>query len=94
MRTLLRWLVVTLGIAALVRWLRHRGQAPAQTGAKALDDPAAELRRKLAAARAVEQEAPAHGPAPEPEASLDERRAEVHAQGQAALADMASSDEG
>ncbi|HXG75855.1 MAG TPA: hypothetical protein VNJ53_04740, partial [Gaiellaceae bacterium] len=59
MRKLLTWLVVSLGIAALVRRLRRRSAgAPAVGTAEAPppaaqedDDPADELRRKLAESR-------------------------------------------
>ena len=95
MRTLFRWIVVTLGIAALVRWLRHRGEPRSTAGAPetpgTLEDPAEELRRKLAESRAMEGEAE---PAPAPESSVDERRADVHAQGRAALSEMTPPDEG
>lgn len=94
MRTLLRWLVVTLGIATLVRWFRRRGETPAQLEAPAaLEDPAAELRRRLAESRTLEAEAKAE-PAPAPGSSVDERRADVHEQGRAALAEMTPPDEG
>lgn len=91
MRTLFRWIVVTLGIAALVRWLRHRGEerAPVEA-ADALEDPAEELRRKLAESRGTQ---PDEQPAAVPEPSIDERRADVHAQGRAALDEMSPSDE-
>ena len=89
MRTLLRWLVVTLGIAALVRWLRHRRETPAAAPVETFEDPAAELRRKLAQSRALAQDEVG-----EPEPSVEERRSEVHAQGRAALSEMTSSDEG
>lgn len=89
MRTLLRWLVVTLGIAALVRWLRHRGSTSLPAPVETMQDPAEELRRKLAESRALEPE-----PEPGPDASVEGRRAEVHAQGRAALSEMTSSDEG
>ena len=88
-RTLVRWLVVTLGIAALVRWLRRRSEAPAPAPAEPLEDPAEELRRKLAESRAVQGEAAS----PEPSTSVEDRRSEVHAQGRAALSEMAPSDE-
>lgn len=87
-RTLLRWLVVTLGIAALVRWLRRRSESPAPAPAEPLEDPADELRRKLAESRAVQETAP-----PQPSTSVEERRSEVHAQGRAALSEMTPSDE-
>lgn len=91
MRTLVRWIVVTVGIAAFVRWLRRRGKAPAELETpQALEDPAEELRRKLAESRGVELDEEA---APGPESSVDERRADVHEQGRAALAEMTPSDE-
>lgn len=93
-RTLFRWVVVTIGLAALVRWLRRRGDEPsaleAQIGEEAREDPAEELRRKLAESRAPDAE-PAAPPAAE--ASVDARRSDVHAQGRAALAEMTSSAE-
>jgi hypothetical protein len=104
MRKLLTWLLVTLGIAALVKRLRRSGEevepvpgfspAPAPASAEPADrpeesDPAGELRAKLEETRA--QETPS--PAPEP-GSIDERRAEVHEQGRAALDEMQPSDEG
>lgn len=88
MRTLVRWIVVTLGIAALVRWLRHRGETQARPQAQALEDPAEELRRKLEESRATGQEAK-----PAPESSVEDRRSDVHAQGRAALAEMTPPDE-
>jgi hypothetical protein len=92
-RTLLRWLVVTLGVAALVRWLRRRREAPAPPPAATLEDPAGELRRKLAESRATGDEPAPSEPAPA--SSVEERRADVHAQGRAALAEMTgSNDEG
>jgi hypothetical protein len=94
-RTLFRWLVVTLGIAAFVRWFRRRDETPAQLEAPAapaeLEDPAEELRRKLAESRTMGAETTTE---PTPESSVDQRRADVHAQGRAALADMTPSDEG
>jgi hypothetical protein len=89
-RTLLRWLVITLGIAALVRWLRHRRQTPAAAELGTLEDPAEELRQKLAESRVLQQEEAT----PEPGATVEERRSEIHAQGKAALSEMTSSDEG
>ena len=55
------------------------------------DDPADELRRKLAESREDEdgRRATSH-----PTASVAERRTEVHEQGRAALDEMKSSDEG
>lgn len=90
MRTLLRWLVVTLGVAALVRWLRHRRETPAAAQVETSEDPAEELRRKLAESRVLQQETATSEPGP----SVEERRSEIHAQGKAALSEMTSSDEG
>ena len=92
-RRLLKWIIVTVGITALVRWFRRRGTeaeviAPAEP---AVDDPAEELRRKLAESRDTEEP---EEPAETPEASVEERRADVHEQGRAALDEMKPSDEG
>jgi len=77
MRRLLKWVVVTIGIAALVRWLRRRGRAEeAPPPAEEAGDPADELRRKLAETRTEEAET-----APAPEATVEERRTEVHEEG-------------
>lgn len=89
-RTLLRWIVVMLGIAALVRWLRRRSQAPASAKDEALENPADELRRKLAESRAVQDETTPS----EPASSVEARRSEVHEQGRAALSEMTPPDEG
>jgi hypothetical protein len=83
MRRRLTWLLVTLGIAALVRRLRRKTEAQVDTDETA--DPADELRRKLADSRSEEEETPA----PEPPAdTVEERRADVHQQGRAALDEM------
>lgn len=88
MRKLLTWLVVTLGIAAVVRRLRRRQEVlrPASVPA---EDPAAELRRKLAESRAE-----AASPEPAPESPVSERRAAVHDEGRAALEEMRARDQG
>jgi len=92
MRRLLTWLVVTVGIGALVRRLR-RPRKPALVEPTrppaAGDDPADELRRKLAESRT--EEAPEA--APPAEETIEDRRADVHEQGRAALDDMRDSDE-
>jgi hypothetical protein len=90
-RRLLRWALVTLGIAALVRWLRPRGGEPVPAPSEPTTDPAAELRRKLAESRADGEVAST----PEASAeSVEERRADVHAKGRSALSEMAPPDEG
>ena len=95
MRRLLKWALITLGIAALVKKLRSRrapGTGPSDatvstqtsvtvTTTTTTDDPADELRRKLADTREPD-EAPG---------SVDDRRAEVHDQGRSAIDEMRSS---
>jgi hypothetical protein len=83
-RRLLTWLVVTLGIAALVRKLRRRAEASSAPATPIAHDHADELRRKLAESRVDEPE-PAGAV---PEGSVDERRADVHAEGRAKLDEM------
>jgi hypothetical protein len=93
-RRLLTWAVVSLGVAALARRLRQRRSAQDAVAEQeqgvavepdADDDPADELRRKLAESRAEEE--PAEPPVSEP-ATVEERRAEVHEQGRSALDEM------
>ena len=102
MRKLLTWLLVTLGIAALVRKLRRREQQPEAVpgmspppepvSAEPADqpeeaDPADELRQKLSETRVEDTpSAPEAG-------SVEERRAEVHEQGRAALDEMRPTNE-
>ncbi len=110
MRRLLTWVIVTVGIAALVRKLRRRGQEDTWTvdTPAAADDPADELRQRLASTREADsgQEGasapvledaapPADPPTPEPtsEPSIDERRTEVHDEGRAAIDEMRKSAE-
>ena len=86
MRRLLKWVVVTVGIAAVVRRLRKRSQAEETSGPGAdKDDPADELRQKLAESRS--DETPVAEPAVA-EASVEERRADVHEQGRSTLDEM------
>jgi hypothetical protein len=88
-RKLLKWIVVTVGITALVRWFRRRRAEP-EIAAPATGDPADELRQKLAESR--EPEEPGEAPAAS-ESSVEERRADVHGQGRATLDEMQPSDE-
>jgi hypothetical protein len=92
-RKLLKWIVVTVGVTALVRWFRRRGAAEPEIAAPptTTDDPADELRRKLAESR--ETEDPAEVPSAS-ETTVEERRADVHEQGRATLDEMKSPDEG
>ncbi len=103
MRRRLTWILAALGIAALVRRLR-RQQAheapPAESGSSSTDDPAAELRRKLAESRGAgddrdEFDAAEGTPVDEvgedagsARPSLEERRAAIHAKAQEALGEM------
>ena len=133
MRKLLTWIVVTIGIAALVRKLRNRGHKNEAEPVPAGADPADELRQKLASTRDTEpvvetvtelvsepvtEPAPAAAmaggpvvpaepvedaaefkpvepPTPEPasDAEIDERRADVHDEGRAAIDEMRKSAE-
>jgi hypothetical protein len=95
MKRALASLAGIIGLAALGRWLaqrRHPSPAVADAitepiePAEPVDDPAEELRRKLADARDGEPEQATGGEAPE---SLDERRARVHAKAREAMDAMA-----
>jgi hypothetical protein len=91
MRRLLTWIAITLGIAALVRRLRRRRAADEHTSwTEESEDPAGELRAKLAESRA-ETESPPEAEAPE--ATVEERRAGVHDQGRSTLDDMRPPDD-
>jgi hypothetical protein len=102
MRKLVTWLLVTLGIAALVRKLRRREEPVEIAPTTPTGDPADELRRKLAESRTQEPTPEAAPAAPEgagastpgDEASVDERRAGVHEQGRTTLQDMQPPKEG
>jgi hypothetical protein len=88
-RKLLKWIVVTIGITALVHWFRRRGAEP-EIAAPTTEDPAEELRRKLAESREADE--PVQAPAAS-EPTVEERRADVHEQGRATLDEMKPSDE-
>lgn len=91
MRKLITWLAVTLGIAALIRKFRRRSAAAEGAHVRSPgDDPAAELRQKLAESRAGAEAAAVTATAETPAAAVDERRAEVHEEGRAALEEMRS----
>jgi len=99
MRRLVTWLVVSLGIAAVLRKLRRRSRqaedvaetgaaAPPETGAE--DDPADELRRKLAESRV---DAESSEPSASEAATVEERRTNVHDEGRSTLDEMRGADE-
>ena len=89
-RKLIKIALVAAGIRAFLRWRKSRREGEAATKAvPPASDPADELRRKLAESR----EDVSSVPAAEPEASVADRRADVHEQGRAALDEMKPSDE-
>ena len=91
MRRLFGWTAGLVGIAALARLVaarRARLEAPALP-ARPEQDPAEELRRRLAESR--DDSGPAAENVQEPSAppeSLDDRRARVHAKAQEAMSAM------
>jgi hypothetical protein len=92
MRRLVTWGLVTLGIAALARRWKHRRERPAPvqqptTPTATVEDPAGELRRKLAETRSQAESSTAEVV---PDAPVADRRAEVHDEGRAALEEMRS----
>jgi hypothetical protein len=95
-RRLLKIALIALGIRWFLRWRkRRREQAELATAPAAQVDPADELRQKLAASRA-EEEPDEEEEEEEDEAhvgSVEDRRAEVHGQGRAAVDEMKSSED-
>lgn len=91
MRRLIKLGLILLGIRLFLRWWKQRhGEDDPWTVSSSATDPADELRRTLAESRT---EAVDDAPAATPEASVADRRAEVHEQGRAALDEMKTSDE-
>lgn len=91
MRKLVTWIVVTVGIAALIRRLKRRGAEPEPTWTEPpAGDPADELRQKLAESRSEDEAEETPSP---PDATVEDRRADVHDQGRATLDEMRPSDE-
>lgn len=92
MRRLFGWTAGLVSIAALARLLaarRHRAEAPAlPPPALPAEDPAEELRRKLAESRDADAPAAESMEPSGPKESLEERRARVHAKAQEALSAM------
>jgi hypothetical protein len=89
MRRTLAWTVAIIAIAALARWLRGRALSARTASAEPVADPADELRRALEQSRAdqgLEPEVTAG------EASIEERRAHVHARAESAIARMREGD--
>ena len=95
MRKLIKIALVALGIRAFLRWRKRRkAEQELEDGtAKSPPDPADQLRQKLAESRAEDGSLEAEAETPSPTASVDERRAEVHAQGRTTVDEMTPSDE-
>ena len=89
-RKLIKITLTALGIYAFLRWRKRRRAEAEIASAPTASDPADELRRKLAEQR--DDDAPDEVEEP-PDASVADRRADVHEQGRAALDEMKSSDE-
>jgi hypothetical protein len=90
-RKLIKIALVALGIRAFLRW-RKRRRAEAELAAAPPPpppDPADELRQKLAESRVDD----AVDAAPDPQVTVEERRAEIHEQGRSAVDEMKSSEE-
>ncbi len=86
MKRAFAWFAGLVGIAALGRMLarrRHAAGSSVEPPDVAADDPAEELRRKLADKRQPEPQVE-----PVAEESLEERRARVHAKARAAIDEM------
>ena len=89
-RKLIKLALVALGIRAFLRWRKRREAQAIAPAPEPADDPAAELRRKLAESRDAAVDDVEEPPA----ASVADRRAEVHGQGRATIDEMKSTDEG
>lgn len=93
MRKLIKIALIALGIRWFLGWRKRRKAEaelpPSTPAAMAPVDPADELRQKLAESRVDEAD-----DEPASEESVEDRRAEVHEQGRAALDEMKPSDEG
>ena len=84
MRRPLTWLGLAAGALAVLRrrFRRRSREAPLP------EDPAAELKQKLAETRSDEPSAPSEAEPEEPKPPLDERRRAVHDKARAAIDDM------
>jgi hypothetical protein len=91
MRRALAWTAGIVGIAALARLLRRRAAA-ASAEPEPAPDPADELRRVLDESRGAEEVVLPAAPELSEQASLEERRADVHARAESAIARMRQGD--
>ena len=90
-RKLIKIALVALATRTLWRWWKRRGAAAELDAASPThSDPAVDLREKLAESRGDD---PADEAPVTPEASVENRRADVHEQGRAALDEMKPADE-
>ena len=95
MRKLIKIALVAIGVRAFLRWRkRRRAEQELESGPppQSPPDPADQLRQKLAESRADDDAVEPEGEAPA-DASVQDRRAEVHAQGRATVDEMTPSDE-
>ena len=90
MRKLIQIALIAFGIRAALRWWKRRQADKASVPPAPIQDPAEELRQKLAGSR---DDSMPDEPADPPATPVTERRAEVHEQGRAALDEMKSTDE-
>ena len=95
MRKLIKIALVALGIRALLRWRkRRRAEQALESGPpQSPTDPADQLRAKLAESRAEDDVVEPEAEAAPADASVEDRRAGVHAQGRATVDEMTPSDE-
>lgn len=89
MKRALAWLTGLVGIAALGRILARRTRSLEPAHPSAHDDPAEELRARLAAQRAG---GPGSNGESKPPETLEERRARIHARAQEAIDAMREHD--
>jgi hypothetical protein len=90
-RRLIKIALVALGIRAFLQWRKRRRAAETVSEAPPAPDPADELRQKLAENRT---EIEADDAQAAPEATVEDRRADVHEHARATIDEMTSSDEG
>jgi hypothetical protein len=92
-RKLIKIALIALGIRALLRWWKRRRAEAELATAPPPPDPADQLRQKLAESRSDDTAELAESDDEPIEASVADRRAEVHEQGRAALDEMKTPDE-
>ena len=93
MRKLIKIALIALGIRALLRWWKRRRAEAELATAPPPADPADQLRQKLAESRGDDTAEPDEIDDEPADASVADRRAEVHEQGRATLDEMKTPDE-